>query len=92
MAGKKSRYSRIEAFNRSQEIYKALEKGIIENEALMGSAIDRPEDDAHLSELLESTSEPSSRNAYERKRHAPARKHAKAVQSKATKTRGKRRR
>ncbi len=61
MSSKRSGTSKkLEAFNRSQEIYKALEKGIIENEALMGSAIDRPEDDAHLSELLESTSVPKS--------------------------------
>lgn len=64
MSSKRSKNSkRLEAFNRSQEIYKALEKGIIENEALMGSAIDRPEDDAHLSELLESTSASKPRSA-----------------------------
>ncbi|MCL4364701.1 MAG: hypothetical protein M1569_00940 [Candidatus Marsarchaeota archaeon] len=86
MSGKKSRSSRLEAFNRSQEIYKALEKGIIENEALMGSAIDRPEDDAHLSELLESTSEPTVRNATSRKRHVKSRR------VKPSKSKGKRRR
>ena len=86
MPGKKSKPSRLEAFNRSQEIYKALEKGIIENEALMGSAIDRPEDDAHLSELLESTSEPGGRKAPARKRHA------KPSQRKAANSKQKRRR
>lgn len=59
MAKKKSRSKsskKLELFNRSQEINKLLEKGIIEGEALMSSAVDRPEDDAHLLDLLESTS------------------------------------
>lgn len=47
---------KLESFNRSQEIYQVLEKGIIESEALLNSAADRPEDDAHIVELLESTS------------------------------------
>jgi hypothetical protein len=46
---------KLESFNRSQEIYQVLEKGIIESEALLNSAADRPEDDAHIVELLEST-------------------------------------
>ncbi len=58
MAKKPSRTSKkVESFNRSQEIYKLLEKGIIESEALMGSALDRPEDDAHITELLESATD-----------------------------------
>ncbi|MDE1768385.1 MAG: hypothetical protein KGH67_01815 [Candidatus Micrarchaeota archaeon] len=46
---------KLESFNRSQEIYRVLEKGIIESEALLNSSADRPEDDAHIGELLEST-------------------------------------
>ncbi len=46
---------KLDAFNRSQKIYQVLEKGIIESEALLNSAADRPEDDAHIVELLEST-------------------------------------
>ncbi|MDE1861028.1 MAG: hypothetical protein KGH72_04930 [Candidatus Micrarchaeota archaeon] len=57
-----SRSSRFESFNRSQNIYKILEKGIIESEALSSSAADRPEDDAHVLELLEG-SETSEREA-----------------------------
>lgn len=52
-AGKVSK--KLESFNRSQEIYQVLEKGIIESEALLNSAADRPDDDAHIVELLEST-------------------------------------
>ena len=48
---------KLQSFNRSQEIYKLLEKGIIESEALMNSSVDRPEDDAHIVELLESASQ-----------------------------------
>ncbi len=47
---------KLESFNKSQEIYQVLEKGIIESEALLNSAADRPDDDAHIVELLESTS------------------------------------
>ena len=54
MAKKNS--SKLVSFNRTQEIYKLLEKGIIESEALMNGSVDRPEDDAHLSDLLSSTS------------------------------------
>ena len=90
MASKKSKSARLEAFNRSQEIYRALEKGIIENEALMGSAIDRPESDAHLSELLESTSEQGGRNASASGRRTTARRNAK--KSKPAKKKAKRKR
>ena len=59
MANKKSSKSksskRLDLFNRTQEIYKLLEKGIIESEALLSTAADRPEDDAHVIDLLEST-------------------------------------
>jgi hypothetical protein len=59
MASKKSSKTKsskkLDMFNRTQEIYKLLEKGIIESEALMGTAADRPEDDAHVLDLLEST-------------------------------------
>jgi hypothetical protein len=48
---------KLQSFNRSQEIYKLLEKGIIESEALMNSSVDRPEDDAHIVELFESASQ-----------------------------------
>ncbi len=47
---------KLESFNRSQKIYQVLEKGIIESEALLNSAADRPEDDAHIGDLLASTS------------------------------------
>lgn len=47
---------KLESFNRTEKIYQQLEKGIIESEALLNSAADRPEDDAHIVELLESTS------------------------------------
>lgn len=59
---------KVESFNRSQEIYKLLEKGIIESEALMGSAVDRPEDDAHIIDLLESTSASEKQRKAEPKR------------------------
>lgn len=45
---------RLESFNRTQEIYKLLEKGIIESEALLSTAADRPQDDAHVNDLLSS--------------------------------------
>ena len=51
--------SKLAAFNRTQEIYKLLEKGIIESEALLSTAADRPTDDAHVLELLESASAPN---------------------------------
>ena len=44
---------KFEAFNRSQQIYKLLEKGIIESDALLSSTGDRPEEDAHVSDLLQ---------------------------------------
>lgn len=47
---------KLESFNRTQKIYQVLEKGIIESEALLNSAADRPEDDAHIVDLLASTS------------------------------------
>ncbi len=47
---------KLESFNRSQEIHQVLEKGIIESEALLNSAADRPDDDAHIVDLLASTS------------------------------------
>jgi hypothetical protein len=53
-AGKASK--KLESFNRSQQIHNVLEKGIIESEALLNSAADRPEDDAHIVDLLASTS------------------------------------
>ncbi|MDE1851403.1 MAG: hypothetical protein KGH69_01795 [Candidatus Micrarchaeota archaeon] len=51
-SGKSKSSKKLQAFNRSQEIYKLLEKGIIVNEALSSSTGDRPEEDAHVSELL----------------------------------------
>ncbi|MDE1823969.1 MAG: hypothetical protein KGI00_00200 [Candidatus Micrarchaeota archaeon] len=67
MASKKSGKSRsskkLQAFNRSQEIYKLLEKGIIVNEALSSSTGDRPEEDAHVSDLLEVASEKEERKS-----------------------------
>ncbi len=51
--------SKLAAFNRTQEIYKLLEKGIIESEALLSTAADRPTDDAHVLDLLESANAPS---------------------------------
>ena len=54
--GKSSK--KLDSFNRTQEIYKLLEKGIIESEALLSTAADRPEDDAHVIDLLESTGAP----------------------------------
>lgn len=70
---------KLDAFNRSQQIYQVLEKGIIESEALLNSAADRPEDDAHIVELLESTSSgeqavrlrPKSRPSISRSRPTP---------------------
>ena len=51
--------SKLAAFNRTQEIYKLLEKGIIESEALLSTAADRPTDDAHVLDLLESANAPN---------------------------------
>src|SRR5271169_6080797 len=53
---------KLESFNRSQEIHQVLEKGIIESEALLNSAADRPDDDAHIGDLLASTSDESGMN------------------------------
>lgn len=52
---KSKKMKKLQAFNRSQEIYKLLEKGIIVNEALSSSTGDRPEEDAHVSDLLDLT-------------------------------------
>ncbi len=55
MAAKKNKGKRetgFETFNRSQQIYKLLEKGIIESEALSNSATDRPEQEDHIAKLL----------------------------------------
>ena len=54
--------SKLAAFNRTQEIYKLLEKGIIESEALLSTAADRPTDDAHVLDLLESANAPSAQS------------------------------
>jgi hypothetical protein len=54
---RRAKSSKFDSFNRSQQIYKLLEKGIIESEALSSSAADRPEDDAHVLELLEGSGE-----------------------------------
>jgi hypothetical protein len=65
MTAKKNKSKRatgFETFNRSQQIYKLLEKGIIESEALSSSATDRPEQEDHIAKLLgspESGSRPS---------------------------------
>lgn len=55
MADKKNKGKRatgFETFNKSQQIYKLLEKGIIESEALSNSATDRPEQEDHIAKLL----------------------------------------
>ena len=65
MTAKKNKSKRatgFETFNRSQQIYKLLEKGIIESEALSSSATDRPEQEDHIAKLLgspESGNKPS---------------------------------
>ncbi len=64
---------KLESFNKSQEIYQVLEKGIIESEALLNSAADRPDDDAHIVELLESTSGESA-SRFKSKASGPAKK------------------
>ena len=66
---KGSSSKRLASFNRSQEIYKLLEKGIIESEALLGSAVDRPEDDAHMLDLLNSTTGESGRAISSSEKH-----------------------
>jgi len=83
-SGKSSK--RLDSFNRTQEIYKLLEKGIIESEALLSTAADRPEDDAHVIDLLESTGSPTEsayrrapRGSAKKSRHARAFRHAKTV-------------
>ena len=63
MADKKNKGKRaagFETFNKSQQIYKLLEKGIIESEALTGNSTDRPGQEDHIANLLESAeAEPS---------------------------------
>ena len=96
MANKKSSKGKsskmLDSFNRTQEIYKLLEKGIIESEALLSTAADRPEDDAHVLELLESTSAPTaqgykilSKKSPSRRSSRPARKAAKKAAKKGRK-------
>ena len=65
--------NKLALFNRTQEIYKLLEKGIIESEALLSTAADRPEDDAHVLDLLESTGS-STTQAYRSAAKRPSRK------------------
>ena len=90
MANKKSSSGKssksLDSFNRTQEIYKLLEKGIIESEALLSTAADRPEDDAHVIDLLESTGSPTessykhtAKGSAKKSRHAKAFRHAKTV-------------
>lgn len=83
----KSKSSKLESFNRSQEIYKLLEKGIIESEALMSSAVDRPEDDAHVLDLLESTSTPGTTAQRSRPKSKSSKKKARPKPSKQRKGR-----
>lgn len=55
MVAKKNKSKRstgFETFNRSQQIYKLLEKGIIEGEALTSSATDSPEQEDHIAKLF----------------------------------------
>lgn len=66
--------SNLAAFNRTQEIYKLLEKGIIESEALLSTAADRPTDDAHVLELLESANAPNAQS-YSGSSRRPTKKH-----------------
>ncbi len=64
MARKKTKSknaSGFETFNKSQQIYKLLEKGIIESEALSSSSSDRPEQEDHIAALLGSP-EPKPQN------------------------------
>lgn len=62
-SGKSKSSKKLQAFNRSQEIYKLLEKGIIVNEALSSSTGDRPEEDAHVSSLLDMASDEEERGS-----------------------------
>jgi len=72
---KDSPSKRLASFNKTQEIYKLLEKGIIESEALLSSAVDRPQDDAHVLDLLDSTSNGAGASVKgSSKRNLPARK------------------
>ncbi|MGC8479795.1 MAG: hypothetical protein ACP5M9_03985 [Candidatus Micrarchaeia archaeon] len=50
----KSNAKKIQALRRSQEIDSLLKKSIMESEALQSSGDDRPEDESHINELLES--------------------------------------
>lgn len=98
---RKSKPSRnINAFNRSQEIYKLLEKGIVESDALLGSTRDRPEEDAHVSDLLEENMKDNGRlNVSFSRRKRPVVRHPsrnrnakkKAVKAKKSKRRSRRR-
>ncbi len=101
MAAKKNKSKRatgFETFNRSQQIYKLLEKGIIENEALSSSATDRPEQEDHIAKLLGSPEAGPSPSAAARpvsvKRKAArpkTQKKAKAKKPKSPQKRAKRR-
>lgn len=85
---------KLESFNRTQEIYKLLEKGIIESEALLSTAADRPQDDAHINDLLSDVGGDGSAPRASRRasRQAAARhaKHAAKRAAKSTKKRKKR--
>ncbi|MHB1829772.1 MAG: hypothetical protein ACYCO0_00045 [Candidatus Micrarchaeaceae archaeon] len=86
---------KLESFNRTQEIYKLLEKGIIESEALLSTAADRPQDDAHINDLLSNADvkgSPASSPARRRSNQHAARrgKHTAKRAAKTTKKRKKR--
>lgn len=75
--------SSLAAFNRTQEIYKLLEKGIIESEALLSTAADRPTDDAHVLDLLESANAPNAQSySGSSRKSKPAKKHKAAKPAK----------
>ncbi len=77
---------KLAAFNRTQEIYKLLEKGIIESEALLSTAADRPTDDAHVLDLLESANAPGAHSYSESSRKSgQSKKHRAAKPSKSSK-------
>ena len=77
---------KLAAFNRTQEIYKLLEKGIIESEALLSTAADRPTDDAHVLDLLESANAPSAQAYSESSRKVGhSKKHKSTKPSKSSK-------
>jgi hypothetical protein len=86
-AGKSSK--KLDSFNRSQQIHQVLEKGIIESEALLNSAADRPDDDAHIVDLLASTSGEQGVRLSSKQAKQPARKSSKP--SKPKKSKGKKR-